>query len=127
MRSGTGRRRPGLLRRWPGAGTASSPRSTTAPLGGREGALETLGACLHRALHGQRQLVFVTGEPGIGKTALIDAFQQQTTAAEPGLRVARGQCLEGYGGMEAYYPMLEALGALCRGAGGAAVIETLAT
>ena len=89
---------------------------------GREGGLETLRACLHRAMHGQRQLVFVTGEPGIGKTALVDAFQQQAAAEVPGLRLARGQCLEGYGGMEAYYPMLEALGQLCRGAGGDAVV-----
>ena len=94
---------------------------------GRAGVLETLRACLHRAMHGQRQLVFVTGEPGIGKTALVDAFQQQATVDVPGLRLARGQCLEGYGGMEAYYPMLEALGALCREAGGAALIELLAT
>src|SRR5262249_41730795 len=78
-------------------------------------------------MQGQRQLVLVTGEPGIGETALVDAFQQQAMAAVPGLRLARGQCLEGYGGMEAYYPMLEALGALCRGAGGDAVVETLAT
>src|SRR5262245_53371448 len=97
------------------------------PLVGREGALETLCACLHQALRGQRQLVFVTGEPGIGKTTLVDAFQQQAMADVPGLRLARGQCLEGYGGTEAYYPMLEALGALCRGAGGATVVETLAT
>src|SRR5262249_46303151 len=72
-------------------------------------------------------VMFVSGEPGIGKTALIDAFQQQALAAVPGLRLARGQCLEGYGGMEAYYPMLEALGQLCREAGGAAVVEMLAT
>jgi len=94
---------------------------------GREGILETLRACLHRALRSQRQLVFVTGEPGIGKTALVDAFQHQATADVPGLRLARGQCLEGYGGMEAYYPMLEALGQLGRGAGGDAVVQTLAT
>jgi tetratricopeptide (TPR) repeat protein len=111
----------------PAAAPALPGSPTAGPLIGRAGALETLGACLHRALQGQRQLVFVTGEPGIGKTALVDAFQQQALAAEPGLRVARGQCLEGYGGMEAYYPLLEALGAVCRGAGGAAVIETLAT
>ena len=41
---------------------------------GRAGALETLWACLQHALQGQRQLVWVTGEPGIGKTALVDAF-----------------------------------------------------
>src|SRR5215510_10489802 len=111
----------------PAAAPALPGLPASGPLVGRVGALETLGACLHRALQGQRQLVFVTGEPGIGKTALVDAFQPQAMAAEPGLRLARGQCLEGYGGMEAYYPLLEALGALCRGAGGAAVIETLAT
>src|SRR5262249_29791325 len=93
---------------------------------GREHTLETLRTCLQRALQGQRQLVFVTGEPGIGKTTLVDAFQQQATAAMPGLHLARGQCLEGYGGTEAYYPMLEALGELCRGASGAAVVEMLA-
>ncbi len=33
---------------------------------------------------------------------------------------------EDYGGKEAYYPMLEALGGLCRGPGGESVIQTLA-
>jgi hypothetical protein len=33
-------------------------------------------------------------------------------ASVPDLRLAHGQCLEGYGGTEAYYPMLEALGQL---------------
>src|SRR5262249_50614796 len=111
----------------PAAAPALPGSPASDPLVGRAGALETLHACLHRALQGQRQLVFVTGERGIGKPALVDAFQQQALAAEPGLRVARGQCLEGYGGMEAYYPLLEALGAVCQGAGGASVIETLAT
>src|SRR5215475_9900730 len=58
----------------PAAAPALPGSPTADPLVGREGALETLGACLHRALQGQRQLVFVTGEPGIGKTALVDAF-----------------------------------------------------
>jgi predicted ATPase/DNA-binding winged helix-turn-helix (wHTH) protein len=94
---------------------------------GRGHWLGELRRYLQLALRAQRQLIFVTGEPGIGKTALLDAFQQQATAEAPGLRLARGQCLEGYGGMEAYYPMLEALGQLCRGAGGDAVVELLAT
>jgi predicted ATPase len=29
---------------------------------------------LEKALRGERQLVFVTGEAGIGKTALVEAF-----------------------------------------------------
>jgi DNA-binding winged helix-turn-helix (wHTH) protein len=98
------------------AGPAMVPVVSVPPvpghLVGRRGALETLYECLHRALHHQRQIVLVTGEPGIGKTALVDAFTQHALAEVPGLRLARGQCLEGYGGTEAYYPMLEALGQL---------------
>src|SRR5262249_61972002 len=100
------------------AGPAAAPAfpgpPASGPLVGRAGALETLGACLHRTMQGQRQLVLVSGEPGIGKTALVDAFQQQALAAVPGLRLARGQCLDGYGGREADYPMLEPLGQLGR-------------
>jgi hypothetical protein len=78
------------------------------------------------AVQGQRQLVFVTGEAGIGKTALADAFQHQAALAVPGLRLACGQCVQGYGGTEPCYPMLEALGQWCRGGGGDAVVQTLA-
>jgi tetratricopeptide (TPR) repeat protein len=77
-------------------------------------------------LKGERQIVFVTGEPGIGKTALVDEFQRRAAAEEPSLRIARGQCVEGYGGTEAYYPMLEALGQLCHGPWGKRVVEILA-
>jgi DNA-binding winged helix-turn-helix (wHTH) protein/tetratricopeptide (TPR) repeat protein len=93
---------------------------------GREGALAELGDGLRRALQRKRQIVFVTGESGIGKTSLIDAFQLHTDAAIPGLRIARGQCVEGYGGKEPYYPMLEALGQLCRGPGCESIVATLA-
>ncbi len=93
---------------------------------GRDRELGALRACLRKALKGQRQVVFITGEPGIGKTALVDEFQRQVAAEEPTLRIARGQCVEGYGGTEPYYPMLEALGQLCHGAGGKRVVDILA-
>jgi DNA-binding winged helix-turn-helix (wHTH) protein/tetratricopeptide (TPR) repeat protein len=96
---------------------------------GRERELGALRSCLRRTLKGQRQIVFITGEPGIGKTALVDEFQRLAAAEEPTLRIARGQCVEGYGGAEAYYPMLEAVGQLCRGPGvpeGKRVVEILA-
>jgi len=41
---------------------------------GREPELAQLHWLLEKALNGERQMVFVTGEPGIGKTALIDTF-----------------------------------------------------
>ena len=42
------------------------------------------------------------------------------------MRIARGQCVEGFGGKEAYYPMLEALGQLVRDSDGCRVAQTLA-
>src|SRR4030095_3751460 len=42
---------------------------------GREAALAGLDRALDRARRGQRQVVFVTGEAGIGKTTLVDVFQ----------------------------------------------------
>jgi DNA-binding winged helix-turn-helix (wHTH) protein/tetratricopeptide (TPR) repeat protein len=107
---------------------APSPLSAsgTAPiLVGRGSAFADLDRRLARALAGQRQIVFVVGEPGIGKTSLVDAFH--AGAAIAGVSVARGQCVEGFGGKEPYYPLLEAVGQLARGQAGAAVIDTLAT
>src|SRR5262249_48795983 len=98
--------------------------SATKKIVGRESALARLGEALSKTLMGQRQVVFVTGEAGIGKTTLIDAFQQ-TAGRRANLRVVRGQCVEGFGGKEAYYPVLEALGQWVREAGGDAVIHAL--
>ena len=84
---------------------------------GRDAELARLQQGLDRARHGVRQVVFVTGEPGIGKTTVVDAFL--ATAADIGdVWVARGQCVEHYGSGEAYLPVLEALGQLCRRPGG---------
>src|SRR5208337_2080801 len=47
---------------------------------GRACALGELRDCLGNALKGERQIVFITGEPGIGKTSLADAFQHQAAA-----------------------------------------------
>jgi DNA-binding winged helix-turn-helix (wHTH) protein len=86
--------------------------SVAAVLAGREAELGRLNAWLARALNGERQVVFVTGEPGIGKTALVEAFLAGTGGR---CAVARGQCLDHYGSGEAYLPILEALGRLARG------------
>jgi DNA-binding winged helix-turn-helix (wHTH) protein/tetratricopeptide (TPR) repeat protein len=91
---------------------------------GRETELAQLHAWLERALSGERQVVFVTGEPGIGKTTVVDSFLHQLTARDD-LWAARGQCLEQYGAGEAYLPVLEALGRLCRESGNTEIIEVL--
>jgi DNA-binding winged helix-turn-helix (wHTH) protein/tetratricopeptide (TPR) repeat protein len=107
-------------------GPASLPAwNCPGKLVGRQPALEQLDLHLKKALLGQRQLVFVTGEAGIGKTTLIDAFLREI-AWHPNLRITRGQCIEGFGGKEAYYPLLEAMGRLVREPDAAFAIQTLA-
>jgi predicted ATPase len=93
---------------------------------GRKTALAELEASLDKALRGERQIVFVTGEAGIGKTTLVDVFHQRAVGRQ-NIRIARGQCVEGFGGKEAYYPMLEALGQLTRDAEDSPIVHTLAT
>jgi predicted ATPase/DNA-binding winged helix-turn-helix (wHTH) protein len=96
----------------------------TAALVGREAALGRLHAALERAVDGQRQLVFVSGEAGIGKTALVEAFVAGLDGRDA-LRVGRGQCVEHYGAGEPYLPVLEALGRLGRAEGGEAIVRIL--
>jgi DNA-binding winged helix-turn-helix (wHTH) protein/tetratricopeptide (TPR) repeat protein len=92
---------------------------------GRENALGTLTDAFSKACRGQRQIVFITGEAGIGKTTLVDVFLEGASNANA--RVARGQCMEGFGGKEAYYPILDALGQLCREADDSRIVQELAT
>jgi DNA-binding winged helix-turn-helix (wHTH) protein len=87
------------------------------PLVGRQTELARLHHWLEEARHGKRQVVFVTGEAGIGKTAVVETFLAQVVT-DTRLFIARGQCVEHYGPGEAYLPMLEALGRLCRTPGG---------
>jgi len=84
---------------------------------GRDGELDRLHSYLRQLEDGQRRVVFVTGEAGIGKTALADAFCRQI---DPSLAasVARGQCVQGVGGVEEYYPVTEALNQFCAGQDG---------
>ena len=100
------------------------PGPATTALVGRDGALAELRDRMSRAMSGRRQLVFVTGEPGIGKTTLVEAFLA-TIPPEHAARIGRGQCVEQYGAGEPYLPVLEALGRLGRAAGGEHVLRTL--
>ena len=87
------------------------------PLVGREAVLVRLHAALAQARQGVRQVLFLTGEPGIGKTAVLESFATQIMT-DPGVWLASGQCIEHYGSGEPYLPVLDALGQLCRGPAG---------
>src|SRR5579884_1045545 len=80
---------------------------------GRETEFSKLHQCYRAAMGGRRQLVFVTGEPGMGKTALCQAFLRQSSTTEIPY-TTWGQCIEGYGVQEPYSPLLKAIGELCR-------------
>jgi predicted ATPase/DNA-binding winged helix-turn-helix (wHTH) protein len=79
---------------------------------GRDEAMSLMRTWRGRMLKGERQIVFVTGEAGIGKTALVDTFAKNL-APDRNIRIGRGQCLEQYGTSEAYLPVLEAIRRLC--------------
>jgi DNA-binding winged helix-turn-helix (wHTH) protein len=107
--------------------TVASGGPAQSTLVGRGGALAVLHEAWRRALSGERQIVLITGEPGIGKTALAEEFQCRVAVDERSVRIAHGQCIEGYGSKEAYGPMLDALGQLCRGPQAEPIIQILST
>jgi len=94
---------------------SSTPRATDSlqRVVGREDSLSRLRSWIAKMLGAERQIIFVSGEAGIGKTSLVDTFVK-SIASDRSIRIGRGQCLEQYGTSEAYLPVLEAIGRLCR-------------
>jgi predicted ATPase len=91
---------------------------------GRTAELAQLHAGFAQARQGARQLVFVTGEAGMGKTTLVEAFVAEVAAAQTAW-IGWGQCIDHYGAGEAYLPLLDALGRLGRGPAGARLVACL--
>ena len=88
---------------------ANSPRQAQ-PFIGREQELSRLHRAWDGACGGRCEVVWVAGEPGIGKTSLIEQF----LGSLGDVVCVRGQCVEHYGTGEPYLPVLEALAELCR-------------
>jgi DNA-binding winged helix-turn-helix (wHTH) protein/predicted ATPase len=107
----------------PNTAALTSPAIANTVLG-RDSELTKMRSWLERAVAGERQTVFITGEPGIGKTTIVQAFLEQA-AQVPGILVARGQCLEHYGAGEAYLPVLDGFSRVGRSAEGAKVLPVL--
>jgi DNA-binding winged helix-turn-helix (wHTH) protein/tetratricopeptide (TPR) repeat protein len=91
---------------------------------GRQGELAQMHQWFGTALQGKRQVGIIAGEPGIGKTALVDTFVAQVSAGED-LHVGHGQSVESYGVGEPYLPVREALGRLCREPDGIRLVSVL--
>jgi DNA-binding SARP family transcriptional activator/predicted ATPase len=94
----------------------------------RERELSQLDRFLDLALTGQGRVVFVTGEAGSGKTALVQEFTQRIQEAHANLVVASGNCNAYTGIGDPYLPFREILELLAgdveaRWAAGAATRE----
>jgi DNA-binding winged helix-turn-helix (wHTH) protein/predicted ATPase len=93
----------------------SSPTPSIRPnvFVGRDSELLAVQAWFDGVQHGARRVGFIAGEPGIGKTTLVNTIVAHL--AERGAAwIGRGQCIQHYGAGEAYLPVLEALGRLSR-------------
>jgi len=88
--------------------------SSRPPLVGRHHELVKLRAVLDSTHRGRGLLVLVTGEPGIGKTVLVEEFLIEQVTAQRHCAVGRGFCSERSAGTEAYLPLIEALEGLVR-------------
>ncbi len=92
---------------------------------GRESELEALLAALRAARDRKRTVLFVTGEAGVGKTTLVDLFLERASEQGRSL-VGRGACVEQYGSGQAFLPILDAIGTLCRGPSGSRAVDVFA-
>jgi predicted ATPase len=104
--------------------SSNVPKSPKPIMVGREDELAQLQSCYTHVSEGQRRVIFVAGEAGIGKTTFVQAFLD-SIAQEETASVGRGQCVEQYGAGEPYMPVLEALSRLGQEPGGERVIELL--
>jgi predicted ATPase len=77
------------------------------------------------AASGRGLVVCVTGEPGMGKTTLVEDFLEELAAGGAPCGVARGNCSERLAGAEVYLPFLDALDSLLRGQGGESAARTM--
>jgi len=100
------------------------PQPASAIVVGREMELRQLHDCLARVKAGERQIVFVTGEPGIGKTSLVRNFVSNATTTDD-VHLVWGQSIEHFGASEPYLPLIEALVRSCRTVEGDRLLSAL--
>ena len=105
-------------------GPITTPSAPRADIVGREHPIGEMSRALERAAGGRRHVVVVTGQAGIGKTAVVGEFVARVLSDET-WRIARGDCVERYGAGEAYQPLLEALTRLCLQRDGEHVVAVL--
>jgi DNA-binding winged helix-turn-helix (wHTH) protein len=101
----------------PGVPSGTRHSGSRRALVGRDTELSTLWALFNKAAAGERQVVFIAGEPGIGKTSLVEGFLNSMRASSDAIFIGYGQCLEQYGEREPYMPAVEAVERMGHGPG----------
>jgi len=94
---------------------------------GRGQELAELQTAFQAAAAGRGSLICVKGEPGIGKSTLVEEFVAELYASSQPCSVARGRCSERLGSSEAYLPFLEALDSLLHSDSGDSVSRVMKT
>jgi len=105
--------------------SAVATRTTERHTVGRERERAMLREAWEAVARGRGILVSVSGEPGIGKTTLVEELLGELSLDQRRPRVARGRCSERLAGTDAYLPLLEALDGLLRGPSGEIVAGTM--
>jgi DNA-binding winged helix-turn-helix (wHTH) protein/predicted ATPase len=86
---------------------------TAGQMVGRETELQQLQDYYRLAAEGNTQFVLLAGEPGIGKTTLVESFLERMVD-QSAANIIQGQCVVHFGNEETYGPLLESIAALCR-------------
>jgi DNA-binding SARP family transcriptional activator len=105
-------REPTLALATPGFLREDAERARPPLFVARERELARLGAFLEETLSGQGRVVFVSGGPGQGKTALLAEFARRALDDHPHLAVAQGNCSAYAGVGDPYLPFREVLAML---------------
>ncbi len=92
---------------------------------GREAEIEQMTAALDEAAQSQRQFLVVSGEAGVGKTSLCEAFLR-LAGTRYAMRATWAQCSRTTGASEPYHPLIELLGRLVRSVDDESVVDVLA-
>jgi predicted ATPase/DNA-binding winged helix-turn-helix (wHTH) protein len=92
---------------------------------GREKELSALWGCVEDLAGRTRQVALISGDVGMGKSALMDTFAREWSETGK-IAIARGQCVQGMAAREQYYPVLEALAHLCASEDGERACRILA-
>ena len=79
---------------------------------GRKAQLHLLDDFLKKAAGGQSQVAFISGEAGVGKSALVEEFIRSRADADPTLITALGECNAQTGSGDPYLPFRQVLTSL---------------